>query len=92
METSLQENKWIAGNVYSLADIAYMPYLTRFDHLNLLGMLEKQPNLMNWYQRVTQLEGYREGIGKWLNDKYLKLMSEKGTEAWPRVKRLLSSH
>ena len=92
MEASLQDNKWIAGNVYSLADIAYMPYLTRFDHLNLLGMLEKLPHLMNWYQRVTQLESYREGIGKWLNDKYLKLMSEKGTEAWPRVKRVLQSH
>ena len=92
MDAALEQGTWLTGSQYSLADIAYMPYLTRFDHLNLLGMLEKQPNLMNWYQRVTQLEGYREGIGKWLNDKYLKLMSEKGTEAWPRVKRLLSSH
>ena len=35
LDEFLSNNKWLAGNYYSLADAAYTPYLTRFEHLNL---------------------------------------------------------
>ena len=90
MDSALEQGTWLTGSQYSLADIAYMPYLTRFDHLGLLGILNHRPHLRRWYRRVTDLPAYAAGIGDWLNDTYLSLMAEKGAEAWPSVKVILA--
>jgi glutathione S-transferase len=90
MEETLQSGTWLAGEEYSLADIAYTPYLTRFDHLKYLGMLDNRPRLTDWYERVKARPNYRTGIEDWLNQSYLTLMKEKGKEAWPSVKRIVS--
>lgn len=89
MEQTLNNEPWLAGKHYSLADIAYIPYVTRFDHLQLLGMLDERPKLQDWYRRVKILPSYAKGIGKWLNVQYLSLMKEKGEEAWPHVKKII---
>jgi glutathione S-transferase len=91
LEDALAEGPWLAGEDYSLADIAYTPYLTRFDHLQYLGMLDHRPRLMDWYDRVRARPSYDVALTKWFNDKYLPLMREKGAEAWPRVKEILGS-
>ena len=91
MEAALVEGDWLAGDAYSLADAAYTPYLTRFDHLKLLGMLDGRPNLARWYDRVRERPNYAVAVTEWLNAKYLPLMAEKGDEAWPRVKKILAA-
>ena len=45
MEATLSESTWLAGETYSLADVSYTPYLTRFAHLHLLGILDSRPRL-----------------------------------------------
>lgn len=90
MEAALDGNEWIVGDSYSLADIAYTPYLTRFEHLSLLGILDARPNVRAWYDRVRERPSYEEALRSWFNEKYLPLLAEKGTEAWPKVKRLLA--
>ena len=91
MELCLKDNVWLAGQCYSLADIAYTPYLTRFDHLHALGVLDKRPRLSEWYEKVKERPNYTEAIVDWLNEKYLKLMKEKGEQYWPKTKTILSS-
>ena len=91
LEDALADGPWLAGEDYSLADIAYTPYLTRFDHLQYLGMLDHRPRLMDWYDRVRARPSYDVALTKWFNDKYLPLMKEKGAEAWPRVMKILGS-
>ncbi len=91
LEDALAGGKWLAGETYSLADIAYTPYLTRFDHLRYLGMLDRRPRLMGWYERVRARPSYDVALTKWFNEKYIPLMAEKGAEAWPRVGEILGS-
>lgn len=91
MESALQQSAWLTGETYSLADIAYTPYLTRFDHLKLLGALDKRPRLADWYQRVRARPSYPEALGKWFNPKYLTLMDEKGKEAWQKVREIIGA-
>jgi hypothetical protein len=68
------------------------PYVTRLDHLKFLApMIEKRPLVAAWYERVKARKPYQEALAKWFNAKYLPLMDEKGTEAWPRVKALLAA-
>jgi glutathione S-transferase len=81
MEATLTESTWLAGDAYTLADVAYTPYLTRFEHLQLLDVLQSRPNLANWYERIKSRKNYAVGIGEWLSNEYLILMRQKGLEA-----------
>lgn len=90
MEHALRSDAWLTGDQYTLADIAYVPYLTRFEHLEFSGVLAERPNLANWYDRVKARPNYAVGIGEWLNDNYLPLMADKGAEVWQRVLSILA--
>lgn len=91
MEKTLADSPWLAGDSYSLADIAYTPYLTRYDHLQLLGVVDDRPRLADWYERIKARPSYDEALRKWFNAKYLPLMEEKGNEAWPRVEEIIQA-
>jgi len=92
MDASLANGPWLAGEDFSLADIGFAPYITRLDHLELRGMYEtKHPRIAAWYDRLKARKGYQEALVKWFNDAGVKLMREKGAEAWPRIKRILDA-
>jgi glutathione S-transferase len=89
MEEALSQHDWLAGNEYSLADAAFTPYLTRLDHLGLLGWLDKRPKTAGWYARLRERPSYATAIRKWDNESYIALMRGKGAEVWPRMKTLI---
>ncbi|MEE2999376.1 MAG: glutathione S-transferase family protein [Pseudomonadota bacterium] len=90
METTLSKDQWLTGKTYSLADIAYTPYLTRMDHLQFMGLFKNRPRILDWYERVKSRSNY-SAISDWINKKYIPLMEEKGNEAWPRVEEILNT-
>lgn len=90
MDMALDGRDWLAGNAYSLAEAAYAPYITRLDHLNLMGFLDGYDNLAGWYARVQARPSYAAAFGKWNEDKYLTLMSAKGEAAWPKIKEMIA--
>jgi glutathione S-transferase len=89
MEKTLDRNRWLADDNYSLADAAYTPYLTRLDHLNLLDWIAKRPRVGNWYERIRARPSYDSAIKQWENRAYIDLMNTKGGEVWPRIKRMI---
>jgi glutathione S-transferase len=89
MEQTLSTDPWLAGEAYSLADVAYTPYATRLDHLQLQALWDRRPHFAAWYDRVKQRISYQTAMVKWFNPKYLSLMEEKGREEWPRVKAIV---
>lgn len=91
MDKALQEGPWLLGAQYTLADVAYAPYVTRLDHLKFGGMLDGRPRVAAWYERMKARKSYQDALAAFFNPKYLPLMDEKGTEAWPAVKRLLAA-
>ena len=91
MEDALADGPWLAGDAYSLADVAYTPYATRLDHLQLEGMWDQRPRFADWYERVKARPSYRTAVVDWFNDSYLPLMREKGQEVWPRVKEIIAA-
>jgi len=89
MNAGLERGPWLCGEMFTLADIAFAPYLTRLDHLKFSGFLDKNPRTAHWYERMRNRETYRTALAAQFNPKYLPLMDEKGREAWPRVKELV---
>lgn len=92
MEAALDHSPWLAGESYSLADAALTPTLTRFDHLQFLGILDHRPRLADWYARVATRPSYHAAIADWLSESDIPLMEEKGLAAWPHVAQLFWPH
>ena len=90
MENTLSHEHWLAGPTYSIADIAYTPYLVRMEHLKFMGLFQNRPKTLNWYERVKSRQNYT-AIHDWINEKYIPLMEEKGNEAWPRVEEIINT-
>lgn len=91
IEAALGSQDWLAGDTFSLADMAYAPYATRLDHLQLSGMWQPESRFAGWYARIREKPGYQTGLVDWFNDGYLELMTEKGAEAWHQVEDILKN-
>jgi glutathione S-transferase len=88
MEAALARHPFLIGPDYTIADAAFTPYLARLDHLAILGLTDSRPHVADWYRRVKARKSFHDGIGKWENEGYLKLMKQRGAETWPKVKEL----
>ena len=75
---ALAASDWLVDNELTLADVAYLPYMCRFEHLHMTEIWSRYPALTSWFDRCKKTAGYRKGIEAWLNPKYLELMKERG--------------
>jgi glutathione S-transferase len=89
MQEALQEHSWLVGDNYTIADAALTPYIARLEHLNILGMIDSRPKVVDWYKRIKARPSYADGIGKWENPDYLNLMQSRGAEYWPQVQQIV---
>src|ERR1044072_145174 len=51
MEEALAAHRWLAGDDYTLADVAFTPYLARLEHLNILEMIGERHRVGDWDRR-----------------------------------------
>jgi glutathione S-transferase len=89
MEEALARHAWLAGDRYTLADVAFTPYLARLEHLNMLSMVGERHRVADWYRRCQARPSFRDAIVKWENADYLALMKRRGTDAWPQVQEIM---
>ena len=90
METTLARSPWLAGDAFSLADIAYTPYLTRLEHLQMKALWAHRPHLADWYGRLRSRKSYEMAMVQWFNPKYLALMADKGAREWPSIAAIVA--
>jgi glutathione S-transferase len=91
MEEALLAHRWLIGEDYTLADLAYTPYLTRIEHLNLMRWLDRKPRLSDWFCRIKARSSYAEAIDRWENPDHVALMQRRGAEDWPKLETMLQS-
>jgi glutathione S-transferase len=89
LDDELRKNPWIGGERLSLADIAYAPYVTRLEHLQMHGLWDGLSGFEDWIRRLKETPGYKKGLVKWFNPAYIELMEKKGTQAWPDIENIL---
>jgi glutathione S-transferase len=75
--------EWMAGDQFSLADIAWMPNFHRFDLLR--WPLELYPNLMRWFEIASARPSYSKALDGWeprkLMDTALAALDERCTKS-----------
>jgi len=91
MEAVLATAPWLAGDTYSLADIAYSPYMLRLEHLGLGERIAARPHVAAWTQRLYAASGYEAGVRNWLNPTYLEIFSRERNAAQARVQQLATA-
>lgn len=89
MEAALGTGAWLAGSTYSLADLAYAPYMTRLDHLGLTAMIDARPRVRDWVDRLFARPAYARGIAAWFNPSYLEIFARERAAAGARVAVIL---
>lgn len=80
---------WLAGATYSLADLAYAPYMTRLKHLGLEAMIETRPCVADWAGRLFARPAYRTGIADWFNPGYVEIFARERGAARERAAAIL---
>jgi len=88
METRLARGPWLADSQYTIADAALTPYVVRLDHLDIMGLLDEHPRVLDWYNRLKSRPSFQRAIVDWENSQYLTLMKQQGRENWKKVRRL----
>ena len=92
MEAALKNNQYVAGENFTLADIALIPYLNR---LYMLRMLESwckdKPKTLDWFNRMRRRSSFFPAIDKYVPEDLADDLKTNGARSWPKVKEILDS-
>jgi glutathione S-transferase len=91
MGRALQKSPWLTGNSYSLADIAMLPYVYRFDDMALSWVWEENAEMAPiaaWLDRCRARPGF-VGIANYHDQLTVSNMKRHGAEAREKVAELL---
>ena len=93
MAHQLEKTPWLAGNQFSLADTAVLPYVVRLEHLMQSWLWEDVPQraaVGDWLARAKARKGFA-GIADYVDPKYIALMTPTGTDARPKVASIVKA-
>ena len=62
MDRALAEAPYLAGDSFSLADVAAAPFIDRLEHLRFAGLWEGRKGFAAWALRVKARPAYREAL------------------------------
>ena len=60
LDAALEQNQWLLGDSFSLADIAWVPNVHRLDLMKY--PFDRHPNLLRWYRQFAERPAYQSGI------------------------------
>jgi glutathione S-transferase len=92
MEAQLGRTRWLVGASCTLADLALTPYLVRMDMLGLGPVLwGARPRFAAWLESIRARKGYRDGIGKWINEERRRQLAEGGARDVDAVRAIFAT-
>ncbi|MBI78007.1 MAG: hypothetical protein CMM53_09560 [Rhodospirillaceae bacterium] len=92
MEATLSDGLWLAGNSYSLADVAFTPYVNRVVHLQQDWLLDNRPQIRDWFERICARPSFKTALVDWFIADFISLMREKGLENREGVKSIVGEN
>ena len=93
MEAVLQISPWLAGSLYSLADAAATPYVTRLKNLGLLDVWENaRPGVLDWFARVSERPSFKAAITDYFTEKDASHLAGIGSDTPDKVRAMLEDY
>jgi glutathione S-transferase len=87
MENALAQDKWLSSASFGLADCAALPYVLRFDHLNLAQIWSdgRLPHVEHWLEAVKARPSYETAIVAHLSGPALGMFGAVGSQVEPKL-------
>ena len=92
MAAALKDDPWLAGDKFSLAECALIPYVRRLEDLSLSWLWEDDPqrdSLTDWYQRCKSQPSFKIAIEDIESEKTVELMHSCGMTIRAQVEEIL---
>jgi ganglioside-induced differentiation-associated protein 1 len=91
MENTLAGRPWLAGESFSLADIAVTPYVNRLEMLGMAPMWERaRPRVTGWFKRIKSRPAFKPALLDWCPPDLTADLLAYGRQSWPDVERMLA--
>jgi hypothetical protein len=91
MEKTLAARPWLAGETFSLADIAVAPYVNRLDMLGMAQMWESaRPRVTDWFHRIKARPAFKPAFLDWCPPDLNADLLTFGRQSWPSVEKMLA--
>ena len=90
MDEALARPNWLAGEAFSLADAAVIPYILRLDLLKMAGIWEKRPRISAWYARMRERASVKKEMLDRMTPQDRAPFQKLEPDPWPKVRALLS--
>ncbi len=92
MEAELSKNgPWLAGEMFTLADIGITPYVHRLLEMKFDGMWADRPHVANWLERIMERPSFAKAITKYPPRYEIDVDEEEDKRDWVAVKAILDA-
>jgi glutathione S-transferase len=89
MDASLERGPWLAGEAFSLADAAVIPYVLRLDLLKLHRVWEPLPRIDAWYERMRDRPSVKKELIERMRPEDKAPFEELEPDPWPQVEKMV---
>ena len=89
MAESLKGGPYLAGELFSNADCAAIPYILRLELLKLSGLWDRYPAVAEWWARMRRRPSVKSAIFDLMEEKDWAPFKNLAPDPWPTVQRLL---
>lgn len=91
MADDLKSSLYLAGEAFSIADCAVIPYILRLELLKLAGMWMEYPAIGAWWARVRERPSVRAAVFERMTETDWAPFRNLSPDPWPRVQGLLGA-
>jgi glutathione S-transferase len=91
MTDSLKSGPYLAGEAFSNADCAVIPYILRLELLKLDGIWHRYPGVAEWWARVRARPSVKAAIFDRMTEADHAPFKNLAPDPWPRVQELLKA-
>jgi glutathione S-transferase len=91
MDHSLQKGAYLAGDSFSNADCAVIPYIVRLELLKLAGMWDRYPSIAQWWARLRERCSVKATIFERMTETDWAPFRNLAPDPWPKVEALLKA-
>jgi glutathione S-transferase len=91
MADDLKRGPYLAGEAFSNAECAVIPYILRLELLKLSGMWQAYPAVADWWARMRERPSVKAAIFERMGDNDWAPFRNLAPDPWPKVQSLLNA-
>ena len=91
IDDSMKSGPFLAGDAYSLADAATIPYVLRLELLKMAKLWDRYPGVATWWERVKHRPSTDQAIWSRMTDADWAPFKSIADEPWAKVKDIVKA-